>query len=80
MHFHMHTVRAGCKRSAGHGRNQVWAPCCVAGVGNDRQMTLALNIWNGRQVDHVPCAVFKCSYSTLAQNHIQVPLAQHILG
>ena len=60
--------------------NQVGPSGGVAGVDDDRQVALPLDIGHDRQVEGIAGRIFKCANSALAKDDLAVALGKGILG
>ena len=63
-----------------HRRDQVGPAGGVAGVDDDRQVALPLDVGNDRQVERVAGRIFEGPDSALAEDHLPVPFGEDVLG
>jgi hypothetical protein len=73
-------VGARGNRGAGHGQHAVALAGAVAGINQNRQVAHPLDGGNDAQVEGVAGVVGKGAHAALAEDHLVVALAHHVLG
>ncbi len=80
MDLDVDSVAARGDGGPGHGGDQVGPAGGVAGVDDDRQVALALDVGHDRQVEGIAGRILEGADSSLAEDHLAVAFGEDVLG
>ena len=80
MNFYNDTVSAGGNSCSGYGRHQVGVSGTMAGVDDDRQVSLVLKVWHCRNWQGEAGMRFEGPNAAFAQHDIWITFIQNVLG